>query len=360
MLSNSESLMSSTIPETITVNRVDYHLPLVHALRAFVCVALALPGLPTCAQTKIMLVGDSFWQNDSMRQAIYDGLQEQEVKFDFVGSEGRGMGPAKTRSTVTDPDHEGIGSKQFIHVVRGRTDHASRRNTPLAELLKIYQPDIVSFHIGINDIYWNFDAPPDYLFQSVARSDKEILADVQAIVGLVQKHNNSAWVILTTVTPVGKAIKQSDAINRRIKAYNTLLADKIRTLAAGGIRAMLVDSHEAWGGSAQGHVTNDGLHPNELGYRLLAARWVSAIHRIAITKPATSDRRGLSPGFGYQATDEAAVDCKTRQGRCDHAATRLWCLSTPTKREWQTTSLLSFGESSPSDQIPCSGLLSLR
>jgi lysophospholipase L1-like esterase len=224
------------------------------------------------AVPRIMLVGDSFWERDEMRQMIHDRLDAAGVEFDFVGSRS---------SAVTDPENEGLASKQFIHVLKGRSTPASRVSAPIAKLLPVYQPDIVALQIGTNDLWYNFqDSGGTEFHENVGRSPEQMIADLRLVARAIHAHDPATRIIVTTVTPITVPNPHIGELagdfNALAADYNSRLRTVVPEMRSQGIHISLSDGYQAWGGDATGKVS-DGLHPNTAGNRLLAGSWAAAI-----------------------------------------------------------------------------------
>jgi lysophospholipase L1-like esterase len=114
------------------------------------------------------------------------------------------------------------------------------------------QPDVVVVAGGTNDVFWGF--PPD----DVERAAAELLADLRA--GLP----DAAVVV---VGPLPTSFEGVDAPNPTREAVRSAAeAAGVDYLDAGALVGAAVTDAVQW----DGYISEDGLHPNELGYGVLA------------------------------------------------------------------------------------------
>jgi hypothetical protein len=197
---------------------------------------------------KIMPLGDSITlglgstSSNGYRKPLYEALTDAGCNFDFVGSQTDGNFP--------DPGHEG-------HIGETASWLNQRMDGPIEYWLFTYQPKIILYHIGTNDLRLGADVAA---YAQDANKTLEIVYafDPNIIVIL-------AKIILT---------RDDDTVNARIHNYNLLLEDIAQSWADAGYSIIIVDMEHALN-----YVDDmaDYLHPNDAGYAKMAEVWYNAL-----------------------------------------------------------------------------------
>ncbi|MES2439004.1 MAG: RICIN domain-containing protein [Verrucomicrobiota bacterium] len=191
-----------------------------------------------------MPIGDSItsgFQSSSdngYRGALYNALVAQGHQTDFVG--------AVRDGTTFDPDHEGHSGYRIDQV-------ASLLNGALSA----YQPNIVTLHIGSNDMNQNYQvsSAPNRLASMI----DQILAAVPGV----------------TVV-VAQLVPNSDAnVQSRINSYNSQIPGIVQSRANAGKRVLMINMNSLNTGDLK-----DGLHPNDGGYQKMAGAWQAGIQQV--------------------------------------------------------------------------------
>lgn len=196
------------------------------------------------APLRLMPIGDSITSgyqsstNNGYRGALYNSLAAQGNQTDFVGS-------IRDGSTF-DPDHEG---------------HSGYRIDQVAALLNgalsAYQPNVVTLHIGSNDMNQNYQVStaPNRL---AAMIDQILAADPGVTIVVAQ------------------LIPNSDAnVQSRINAYNSQIPGIVQARANAGKHVYMVNMSSLNTGDLK-----DGLHPNDNGYQKMADSFLTGVQQV--------------------------------------------------------------------------------
>ncbi len=238
------------------------------------------------AATKIMPMGDSITEgldgHATYRYWLWHELKRSSRDVDFVGTL-RGVFDGTPRFPDFDEDHQGrVGF---------------RADTVLSFIdgfMSANQPDIVLLHIGSNDLFQN---------QSVDSTINE----VGRIIDRLRVANPQMVILLAKLIPSIRALQAIPQFNQRIPE---LAAAKTTR----GSPVIVVDQYSGFSIETD---TIDGVHPTESGERKLAARWMSALARVAMPAeanpyvsdlPLQSARNGLGPVERNKSNGGAAAN----------------------------------------------------
>jgi len=194
------------------------------------------------APVKIMPLGDSItrgWygslEDNGYRGPLYLNLSGRS--FDFVGSQNDGDFP--------DTEHEGYDGKT-----------ASWLNAGMLSRLVTYQPDIVLYHIGTNNL---------------GGSDINSYAqDVDDTLGIIFTFDPNTVVFLAKII----LTRDDPARNTRTHDYNILVDGLAQNWVDAGYTVITVDMENALNYTDD---MADNLHPNDLGYAKMADVWADPL-----------------------------------------------------------------------------------
>lgn len=197
------------------------------------------------ATIRLMPVGDSITAGfqsstgNGYRAALYNDLIGQGNQTDFVGSVRDG--------TTFDPDHEGHSGYRIDQV-------AGLLNGVLAN----YQPNIVTLHVGTNDLGQNYQVStaPNRLASMI----DQILADVPGVT-----------VVVAQLIPSGNSGTQS-----LINTYNNQIPDIVQARVNAGKHVYLVSMSTL----TTSDLNSDGIHPNDGGYQKMADVWYAGAQQV--------------------------------------------------------------------------------
>ena len=199
---------------------------------------------------KIMPLGDSITvgagstNNNGYRKPLYQALTSANRNFDFVGSQTNGDFP--------DPDHEGHGGETASWLNQ-------RLAGPIEYWLSTYQPKIILYHIGTNDLRPGDDVAA---YAQDANETLEIVYDFDPNITVIL-----AKIILT---------RDDATVNARIHNYNLLLEDIAQDWADAGYSIVVVDMEHALDYNDTNDMA-DELHPNDTGHAKMADVWLNAL-----------------------------------------------------------------------------------
>ncbi|MEO7716409.1 MAG: RICIN domain-containing protein [Capsulimonas sp.] len=216
---------------------------------ASVCLGslMMLTGISSAAQSaglRLMPIGDSITSgfqsttNNGYRGPLWSTLKNQGNAIDFVGAIRDGV--------MFDPDHEGHSGKRIDEV-------AALINGPLAT----YQPNLVTLHIGTNDLGQNYNV-------STAPNRLASLID--------QIFNTDPGVTIV----VAQLICNKDAtVQSRINSYNSQIPGIVQARANAGKHITMVSMSSLNTGDLY-----DSTHPNDGGYQKMANVWAGGVQQV--------------------------------------------------------------------------------
>jgi lysophospholipase L1-like esterase len=205
--------------------------------------AVVPPPIPDMRPVlRVMPLGDSITEGarssdgSGYRTDLYDLLTAAGIRADFVGSKHSGAGP--------DRDHEGHSGWPI-----------SRIAERLDGWLALYRPDVILLHAGTNDLF------SDVAARGASRRLRDLLAQIR-------RDRPGAEVLVARL--VGNRGGGAAARHqRRVDAFNAALPGVV---ASAGPRFRLVDQS-----AVRDSLIADHVHPNDEGYRRMAATWFDAL-----------------------------------------------------------------------------------
>ncbi|MGW7344606.1 SGNH/GDSL hydrolase family protein [Streptomyces sp. NPDC054854] len=203
------------------------------------CTPTATAPQPAPASTRIMPLGDSITaglgsKGDAGYRAPLWNLVSAQKRYtpDFVGSRSFGGGG--------DPDNEGHSG----YTIRKIMDGIDRWQAAA-------DPDVVLLHLGINDLNSN-------------KADPHVAAaELASLIDRLQSNKPGTAVIVQGLLP------DTGGQYDRVNTFNADLRTAVSARAAGGAHVRYVEPPRLDGPTE----LPDGLHPNEAGYRKMAAAY---------------------------------------------------------------------------------------
>ena len=209
---------------------------------------LSLSFGPAYAQVginlRLMPLGDSITAGylsstgDGYRGPLFTTLSGQVGTLNFVGSQFDG--------TMADPNNEGHFGDE-INAIAGLATGE----------LNTYRPNIITLHIGSNDLNNNYD---------VSTAPTRLAALIDQIVAA----EPDATVLVAQLIPNANA-----TVEARIVTYNAAIPAIVQARASKGEHVFVVSMSSLT--TADLH---DGLHPNDTGYQKMANAWDAAIKQV--------------------------------------------------------------------------------
>ncbi len=209
--------------------------------------------IPVVPPLKIMPLGDSitdgFRAAGGYRAPLYLLLANSGFNFTFVGSQSD-----NSVSYLPYPDHEGISGSEINSVASGFVGWG-----------EAYTPDVILLLIGTNDYGNEYDTA-----NATNRLDQ--------LIELIATNQPNAKLVVANLTFRDDNASVESAIET---TFNPFIPGIVASHAAMGQHVYFVDLHSALGASDLA----DGLHPDQIGYDKLAAKWFTAITNIISPPP---------------------------------------------------------------------------
>lgn len=202
------------------------------------------PAAASNGKIKIMPLGDSITYGvhsstgAGYRLPLWTALKTQGARVDFVGS--MHSGPNNF-----DADNEGLPGWKIRQIAAN-----------VVGWLKDYKPQIILLHIGTNDFIKNDDpahAP----------------ARLESLVDQITSTLPEATLIVAQIIP----LPLNSKLNEEVVTYNRAIPGIVQAEIARGRHVQYVDMYHA---VAPG-LLPDHIHPNDLGYDLMAKVWEKAL-----------------------------------------------------------------------------------
>lgn len=205
----------------------------------------------------IMPLGDSLTNDPRSRVTLWNLLVEEGFTVDYVGDQ-------RQTSGIPDPDHEGVG---------GITIEGVRQKA--GQLMTRHKPRIINLLIGTNDIAWYFAETPD---ETADRWD-------QLVESLFQHSEPETWIIAATLPPMSSSLVGKEGVPNRDRAvqterFNEAVRKRVESRRESGERIILADMEAAMDPAE--HLSGDGVHLNEAGYRVMGTVYYEAILKIKV------------------------------------------------------------------------------
>jgi lysophospholipase L1-like esterase len=258
------------------------------------------PKLPSAL--KLMPLGDSITfgyngTNAGYRGPLYNLLSPIAPGLQFVGSSTEGVVTTLDSPLPKNQRHnEGHASYAIVDIARNLDGEDSKlfkiygeanrdpngghwltgeSYTPAGSRSPVRRaavyPDIITLMIGTNDNGAGPTTPP-YEHAAVKRRLHDLLAKLTIM-------RPSCKVFLAKITPRGAASNVDD--------YNTIVAEEAAAFRAAGKSIYLVDLNTGFPVSTG--LTEDGVHPNDVGFVWIAQKWYETI----VSAYAAEDGAGL-------------------------------------------------------------------
>ncbi|GAB1821963.1 hypothetical protein HerbRD11066_51270 [Herbidospora sp. RD11066] len=195
---------------------------------------------------RLMPLGDSITEgvgsptSSSYRMVLQRSLTNMGFRYDFMGSLAHGSG--------SDRDHEGHSGWR-IDQIQGSVEG----------WLNTYRPDVVTLHLGTNDMIQNYQAStaPDRLMGLIDR---------------IFVFRPTVAVVVSTLVPA-----RTSSIDARIRQFNQRLPEMVRARQEAGRHIVLVDM-----AAVTPNDIADDVHPNDNGYRKMGQIFNLGVMRTAM------------------------------------------------------------------------------
>lgn len=191
--------------------------------------------------TRVLPLGDSITAGSNLpgayRVELLRQMRAAGLDVDFVGSQRDWLAPLRDRE---HEGHSGWCIDDLAAVVPGIGKH---------------RPEVVLLLIGTNDVLSGSDP---------VRAGQRYAALVDEALTVVP----GAFLLVGAVPPLGDS-----ELDERGRALNSAIRDIVAVAAARGSSVTYVDLHAALTAADLA----DGVHPDEGGYRKIAAAWAEAL-----------------------------------------------------------------------------------
>lgn len=234
---------------------------------AILCLSL-LASFEGGATTTILLTGDSITNGGrnyvGYRYDLYFNLLDAGYDIDFLGNnhtlsstEGRGTPYPDLYpdyDTTFDKDHDGywgIKSSEYLS-----------QKLPAAAALA---PEIAIINIGTNDIPGSGQSATNY---------QASMNNIGAIIDSLRAVNPDVKIVLTQLTPPSTASPSFGAYGSKFPIFNQNVAELALTKSTAQSPIVVANQYAGFDPVA---MTDDGIHPNKYGQRLMADRYYVAL-----------------------------------------------------------------------------------
>jgi lysophospholipase L1-like esterase len=214
----------------------------------------------------ILPLGDSITQANnkyrSYRYNLWEMLIDEDLNFDFVGSE-----DSNHNGNPDWPEHD---DRSFDRDHEGHWGwKADQLLDNLPDWLTDYTPDIVLLHAGTNDI-----EDDDSVDSTVS--------DLEQMIDVLREDNASVVILLAKLIPTQDS-EQNETIEELNDEIDGIAESKNTTQSP----VIIVDQNE---GFSVEDDTYDGTHPSKSGERKMAEKWYEAIMDAVDSHPCLNTR----------------------------------------------------------------------
>lgn len=201
----------------------------------------------------ILPLGDSiteaFTGHASYRYWLWNALADAGHTVDFVGShQPAGVANGPPLFPGFDPNHDGYAAFRANDLQVGLETTAWKDFA----VQPINTPDIALLHVGTNDV-------------TLGESDATTRDEIGKIIDALRVVNPNVTVLLAQIIPTA---------NVSVAGLNSLLPALATSKNTAQSRVILVDQATGFNLATD---TYDGIHPNEVGEKKIAAKWLAAL-----------------------------------------------------------------------------------
>jgi lysophospholipase L1-like esterase len=211
-----------------------------------VTISAKADALPAAApELRVLSLGDSItWGEGSstgsgFRGDLWSSLTGAGYGLDFVGGESSG--------TLPDPDNEGHRAWRIDQIAGIAT-----------ERLTTYRPNVVTLHLGTNDVLQGYQFP-------------SAPARLGSLIDQILAAAPDTTVLVASIVPAA-----NPGIQSQIADYNRQLPGLVQARRDAGKHVAFVDMSSV----STADLDGDGVHPNDNGYRKMAANFAAGIQAV--------------------------------------------------------------------------------
>lgn len=192
--------------------------------------------------TRIMCLGDSVTrataQRNSFRRPLWQFLEQNKFRVDFVGSDTSNKGGPPPNPDF-DLNHEGHTGYRTDLILAELPDYLAQN-----------MPDYVLIHLGTNDI-------------AQGRDPFSAATNVASIVAVMRAANPKMTFLVAQIIPmVGK--------EGVVRVFNQQLVLRLKNASTAQSKVIIVDQYTGFNANTE---TGDGVHPNAKGELRIAQKW---------------------------------------------------------------------------------------
>ncbi|MEV4315711.1 ricin-type beta-trefoil lectin domain protein [Actinocrispum sp. NPDC049592] len=271
-------------------------------IATLVCVAapVARAAAVSAPELRVLPLGDSItWGEKSstgsgFRGDLWNTLTGAGNHVDFVGGEDSG--------TLPDPDNEGHRGWRIDQIAGIAT-----------ERIATYRPNIVTLHLGTNDVLqgYQFPAAP---------------ARLGSLIDQILAAGPETTVLVASIVPAA-----NPSIQAQIADYNRQIPGLVQTRRDAGKHVAFVDM----GNVTTADLDGDGIHPNDTGYRKMAANFAAGVQTVLgagwVANPVTV---GAHPVVGEESGRCVDVPAFSQ---ANGTAVNLWDCNSGLNQQWTPT-----------------------
>jgi hypothetical protein len=234
------------------------------------------------------------------RTQLYSGLHDAGYSFRFVGTSTDNPSSVLRQAGQTHHEgHPGYRIDQIANNLDG-SDSSTSDNNGGFWFHKPAPPDIILLLTGTADIYFNFQT-------------STLAERLDQLIGQIVADSPTAYLFVASIIPIKNANQ-----NQLVQPYNTQIRDvivpKYQSL---GANVILVDQYPNFVDASGNiiHIGSDGVHPDAIGYDLMADTWAAALRQVL---PAPV----LVTGFNADVISDK--DASARFAQAFHAGRFAW------------------------------------
>ena len=259
-------------------------------------------------EIKIMCIGDSitdgFGIEGSYRKFLYNGLTKKGYNINMIGSKNGGG------STYTDEeagevflyDDDNTGYSTFT--IKSYEFRSGIYEKLIETDALSQQPDIVILQIGTNNIIDNrdsagnskdFDILIDYILENIPSTSTLFVTTIPPVdpnrEEVYSWFNNYRYNPSTLSKYTDKEVEAN--VESSLKYYNSDITSKIKSRQLSGQNVRTADVNSVF--TNLKYQLNDGVHPNNVGYKAMGEYWTEIIENYLKEKNIFPDNTDYKP-----------------------------------------------------------------
>ena len=259
-------------------------------------------------EIKIMCIGDSitdgFGIDGSYRKFLYNGLTKKGYNINMVGSKNGGGTTYTDEETgeVFEYDDDNTGYSTFT--IKSYEFRSGIYEKLIETDALSQQPDIVILQIGTNNIIDNrdstgnskdFDILIDYILENIPSTSTLFVTTIPPVEPNREEvyswFNNYRYNPSTLSRYTDQEVEAN--VESAIKYYNSDITSKIKSRQLSGQNVRTADVNSVF--TNLKYQLNDGVHPNNVGYKAMGEYWTEIIENYLKEKNIFPDNTDYKP-----------------------------------------------------------------